>query len=873
MRGKTRKWGAGLNLFAVLFFSYFLVNVGFGATLNSYGTISTGITILDNVPPEILNVTYLVATPGEPNNRSVTIRWETDELTNSTVEFFEGENWVVKASNSSFVEKHKIKISGLSEGNYTFRVNSSDKAGNWDISEDYNFTIEKPAGITEHLVINEISLGANNFEWVELYNPTDEDINLSEEDIYLVYYTSGRNWNNSYRPAGDKKKLSGIIPAGRFYLVKIDGNGTTEEPNLVPNPDYDWEYAGDARTLNDNKGSIAIFPFDPDTKTAEEAKTGRIDAVAWGSVNYVKEGLEASKPDADESIERKLPGYDTDNNSADFIIRETPTPTNSSPSISLTADIVLNEFLPIAGNYSEFIEFYNKGNSGANMENWTIEIESYGNFTINESVLYSGFDNATIGIKGSGNEWLVIDLSKVGIDLLGENDTITLYDNESMEIDKVSYTNATMQDKSYARIPDGNPNWVDPIPTPGKPNKLENQTIDEQLNETGGNQTENQTDGINETLPKITIISPENKTYNLTEIELIVEIKGEIRELWYSLNNEEKVGFEENITINALEETNYLVVYANTSFGVINEEVYFSVNISGENLDGGEENLTNTTNNSTDQTNQPDNNTNSTDQTNQPDNNTNSTDQTNQPDNNTNSTNQTNQPDNNTNSTDQTNQPDNNLTTQTKQTNNTAVSPDVSNIPNNSVTQGNDSDEINNQVNTPDSNISHEGESQENIKSREELTTEGNSDTPEMDSSSEENSNDLGESNFDEDKTLLEDQQEETEMVEGDSGEEMFLDDKQEETGGNEQTSSSEEELQEETGSEEGNSDGENTPQKETSNLNVVEDEMKTAKVEEENVDEVEKIEKVNDIDIEEEIKEYIKEIEEPADSGVENEN
>jgi len=28
-------------------------------------------------------------------------------------------------------------------------------------------------------------------------------------------------------------------------------------------------------------------------------------------------------------------------------------------------------------------------------------------------------------------------------------------------------------DKSYARIPDGSPNWVDPIPTPGAPNKLE----------------------------------------------------------------------------------------------------------------------------------------------------------------------------------------------------------------------------------------------------------------------------------------------------------------------------------------------------------------------------------------------------------------
>jgi len=35
-------------------------------------------------------------------------------------------------------------------------------------------------------------------------------------------------------------------------------------------------------------------------------------------------------------------------------------------------------------------------------------------------------------------------------------------------------------DKSYARIPDGSPNWVDPIPTPGAPNKLDEEKLDEE---------------------------------------------------------------------------------------------------------------------------------------------------------------------------------------------------------------------------------------------------------------------------------------------------------------------------------------------------------------------------------------------------------
>ncbi len=643
MRGKTRKFRVNLNLFAVLFISFFLVNIGFGATLDSYGTVSGTITILDNVPPEISNVTYLVATPGEPNNRSVIIRWETDEEANSTVEFLEGGSWSVKASNSSFVENHKIKISGLSEGNYTFRVNSSDDEGNSAVSGNYSFTIEKMKEISGHVVINEIQVNGDG-EWIELYNPTNSTVNLSSWK--WIYYTSTKTaWNNI---SNHKSLASGDvtnIKSKGFFLFRIDGT--------VPNADGNTSYKGGSSTLSNNKGTVAICNGTPSESTL-------IDAVGWSEVN-LKEGSSALVPQENQSIERKLQGYDTDNNSADFVIRGTPTPTNSSPQQVQEADIVINEFLPIAGNYSEFIEFYNKGNGSANMENWTIETNNY-NITINESILLAGFENTTIGAEGSDSEWLVIDLSKVGGNLLGENDTITLYDNESREIDKVSYTNATMQDKSYARIPDGEPNWVDPIPTPGKPNKPGNQTIGEQINETGENQTVNQsinntanqtnstckenqtgnqTEGANETKPRITIISPENKIYNLTEIELIVETRGEIREFWYSLNNEENVSFEANTTINTREETNYLIVYTNTSFGVINEEVYFSVNISGEDLCKGEEDLTNNLTNQSNQT-------------------------------------QNNQPDNDT------------------------ISPDVSNTSNNSVTQGNNSDEINNQSNTPE---------------------------------------------------------------------------------------------------------------------------------------------------------------------------
>ena len=72
----------------------------------------------------------------------------------------------------------------------------------------------------------------------------------------------------------------------------------------------------------------------------EEAKSGRIDAVGWGGVEYVNETQSAAVPGAGESIERKslYDGYalceDTNNNSEDLFVRDMPTPENSSFSMN-----------------------------------------------------------------------------------------------------------------------------------------------------------------------------------------------------------------------------------------------------------------------------------------------------------------------------------------------------------------------------------------------------------------------------------------------------------------------------------------------------------------------------------------------------------
>ncbi len=180
------------------------------------------------------------------------------------------------------------------------------------------------ASVANHVVISEVQIATDEF--VELYNPTDSDIDITV--WHWCYFSPGRNWNNSYR---DKVFPSGsTIAAHGYYLIGLKG---------YPMPLSDWQPYTSAQLADD--GSVGIFPWDPDTKTAEEAKAGRIDAVGWGSVDYVYEDKNATVPGSDKSLQRKVsatinedgvhgPAWDTDNNSTDFFLQSNPNPQNSS---------------------------------------------------------------------------------------------------------------------------------------------------------------------------------------------------------------------------------------------------------------------------------------------------------------------------------------------------------------------------------------------------------------------------------------------------------------------------------------------------------------------------------------------------------------
>ena len=184
--------------------------------------------------------------------------------------------------------------------------------------------------------------------------------------------------------------------------------------------------------------------------------------------------------------------------------------------------IVLNEFLPNPSGTNpdygfdfgedndlipkgEWVEIYNKeGGEPVDLSGWYIK-DQEGNIVYITS-LNINTNSTVIGANGSGSEWLVVYMNR---EVLNNNgDTIYLYDLFGNLIDSYSYTlsdNCILEptpgdsnnenpsgncatevpgNKSYARIPDGIGPWYDPIPTPGKQNKLE-EIITEENQEVG----------------------------------------------------------------------------------------------------------------------------------------------------------------------------------------------------------------------------------------------------------------------------------------------------------------------------------------------------------------------------------------------------
>lgn len=173
----------------------------------------------------------------------------------------------------------------------------------------------------DHVVISEIQIdsidgtGGTGDDWIELYNPTDCPIPLGDWSIQRLTATGTT-------PAKKNFEEGASIPAHGYFLI-IANTARADLLVLADMTTSTITLSNNATIYLVKNHEVVTHPADPDL----------VDFIGFGEPQFF-ETAPAPAPPESGSIER-INGEDTDNNAADFTIREVADPQNShSPPFS-----------------------------------------------------------------------------------------------------------------------------------------------------------------------------------------------------------------------------------------------------------------------------------------------------------------------------------------------------------------------------------------------------------------------------------------------------------------------------------------------------------------------------------------------------------
>lgn len=242
----------------------------------------------------------------------------------------------------------------------------------------------------QHVVISEVYGGGGNSgavyknDFIELYNPSDAAVDLTGWSVQYASAT-GTTWQVT--------PLTGSIPAKSFYLIQqAAGSGGTTN---LPTPDAIGTIA-----LSGTTGKVILSNSITALTGANPAGAVVIDKVGFGPTATGFETTVAAVLSNTTALERKASaastvatmgvggleefngnGYDTDNNSTDFIVT-TPNPQNSLVKEPIGANhVVIAEVYGGGGNSgavykNDFIELYNPTSTAVNLTGWSVQYAS-----------------------------------------------------------------------------------------------------------------------------------------------------------------------------------------------------------------------------------------------------------------------------------------------------------------------------------------------------------------------------------------------------------------------------------------------------------------------------------------------------------------
>lgn len=338
----------------------------------------------------------------------------------------------------------------------------------------------------DHPVISEIQIGGETVydEFIELYNPTDTEIDLTGWDI--------KKKTKSGSESNVLNNIEGIIPARSYFLIAPRANCGESETEKC--------YQGNV--LADDEYTTNMFLAGDNTVLLYDHNGNLIDKIGWGEAGDFESEAVINNPENKQSLERINTNgavQDTNNNKNDFILQNNPEPWNSGfinnqdvsvdnnndddeippapfaeegdddethPSPSQEGNkIIITEFLlnpEDSDRDNEFIEIYNNGDTEVDLGGWTLEdkMGSVKKFVIPD------------GVKMGARKYKAFYSDETRIALNNSGDGIILRNKNENIINETQISGAALEEQAFAL--DGNKNWVWTLrPTPGRGNIIE----------------------------------------------------------------------------------------------------------------------------------------------------------------------------------------------------------------------------------------------------------------------------------------------------------------------------------------------------------------------------------------------------------------
>jgi len=334
---------------------------------------------------------------------------------------------------------------------------------------------------TQQVIINEIMTGSEiNPEkdaWIELFNPNNEEINLSGWQIKGV--TSGGRWIDIVNDTNYK-----ILPNG-YYLISYYTNSSYSALNvkpqiqksslLFPNELIEIELKDLNGNLSDkaliNNETVLDFRSYERTCPINSGELSESWSRATARVNIKESALNTyATPNSANSVcqtsvipqETIVPitegedGYPHYTDETQITVTIQPIVTKTYPSYQLINEIMVN---PEGDDeLGEWIELYNNTSSQIDLSGWYLD-DAEGDsspFKINENTLL-----------GAGS-YLVLSAPNLKLSLKNSDDQVRLLDPNKEVKEIISYFGAK-ENWCYAKKPDGGFIWS-PILTPGYAN-------------------------------------------------------------------------------------------------------------------------------------------------------------------------------------------------------------------------------------------------------------------------------------------------------------------------------------------------------------------------------------------------------------------